>query len=140
MVADRDLLAAAMLERMAVERKAELDRGISLVGPHRDELVLTLGPLPAKGYASHGESWSFALALRLAAYDLLRSETDRAASRCWSSTTCSPSSTTTGASGWPPWWPAPSRCWSPRPSPSDVPEALAGARVDVMGSEVRRIT
>ena len=57
-------------------RKAELERGITLVGPHRDELVLKLGPLPAKGYASHGESWSFALALKLAAYDLLRAETD----------------------------------------------------------------
>jgi len=46
------------------------------VGPHRDELVLTLGPLPVKGYASHGESWSFALALRLASYDLLRAGGD----------------------------------------------------------------
>ena len=59
-----------------MRRKAELERGVSLVGPHRDDLVLKLGPLPAKGYASHGESWSFALALRLAAYDLLRAETD----------------------------------------------------------------
>ena len=55
-------------------RRAELERGISLVGPHRDDLVLTLGPMPAKGYASHGESWSFALALRLASYELLRSD------------------------------------------------------------------
>jgi DNA replication and repair protein RecF len=46
------------------------------VGPHRDELTLTLGPLPAKGYASHGESWSFALALRLASYELLRAGGD----------------------------------------------------------------
>ena len=76
LVADKELLAAALLERMATERKAELDRGISLVGPHRDELLLKLGPLPAKGYASHGESWSFALALRLASYDLLRAESD----------------------------------------------------------------
>jgi DNA replication and repair protein RecF len=45
-----------------------------LVGPHRDDLVLTLGELPAKGYASHGESWSLALALRLSAYDLLRGD------------------------------------------------------------------
>jgi DNA replication and repair protein RecF len=45
-----------------------------LVGPHRDDLLLTLGDLPAKGYASHGESWSYALALRLAAYDLLRAD------------------------------------------------------------------
>ena len=48
--------------------------GSRLVGPHRDELRLGLGPMPAKGYASHGESWSFALALRLAAYDLLSAD------------------------------------------------------------------
>jgi len=53
-------------------RDNEIERGISLVGPHRDDVVLTLGELPAKGYASHGESWSFALGLRLAAYQLLR--------------------------------------------------------------------
>ena len=53
-------------------RSAEVERGVSLVGPHRDDVVLTLGALPAKGYASHGESWSFALGLRLAAYQLLR--------------------------------------------------------------------
>ena len=53
-------------------RSSEIERGISLVGPHRDDLVLSLGELPAKGYASHGESWSFALGLKLAAYRLLR--------------------------------------------------------------------
>jgi DNA replication and repair protein RecF len=53
-------------------RSAEIERGISLVGPHRDDVVLSLGDLPAKGYASHGESWSFALGLKLAAYRLLR--------------------------------------------------------------------
>jgi DNA replication and repair protein RecF len=47
---------------------------VTLVGPHRDDIVLTLGELPAKGYASHGESWSYALGLRLAAYELLRTE------------------------------------------------------------------
>lgn len=55
-------------------RKQEIERGVTLVGPHRDDLVLKLGRLPAKGYASHGESWSYALALRLASYDLLRAE------------------------------------------------------------------
>jgi DNA replication and repair protein RecF len=55
-------------------RKQEIDRGVTLVGPHRDDLVLKLGQLPAKGYASHGESWSYALSLRLASYDLLRAE------------------------------------------------------------------
>ena len=56
-------------------RPKELERGITLVGPHRDDLVLMLGTLPAKGYASHGESWSYALALRLASIALLRAET-----------------------------------------------------------------
>jgi DNA replication and repair protein RecF len=63
-----------LMQAMADKRKEELDRGVSLVGPHRDDVLLTLGPVPAKGYASHGESWSFALALRLASYDLLRAE------------------------------------------------------------------
>ncbi len=56
----------------ARRQSEELDRGVCLVGPHRDELALQLGELPARGYASHGESWSFALGLRLAAYQLLR--------------------------------------------------------------------
>ena len=60
-----------LLEAMAALRSKEIERGVCLVGPHRDDLVLTLGGLPAKGYASHGESWSFALALRLASYRLL---------------------------------------------------------------------
>lgn len=73
-------LTEALLAELERRRKDELDRGISLVGPHRDELLLTLGDddlrLPVKGYASHGESWSFALALRLASYDLLRADGD----------------------------------------------------------------
>ena len=67
--------------RLREARPAEVERGVTLVGPHRDDLSLLLGDLPAKGYASHGESWSFALALRLAAYDLLRAEGDRAGAR-----------------------------------------------------------
>ena len=69
--AGQDLLEAQLLEAMSRMRRQELERGVSLVGPHRDDLVLTLGGLPAKGYASHGESWSFALSLRLACYELL---------------------------------------------------------------------
>ncbi|RXZ71469.1 DNA replication/repair protein RecF [Agromyces albus] len=53
-------------------RPKELERGVTLAGPHRDDVVLLLNGLPAKGYASHGESWSFALALRLASAELLR--------------------------------------------------------------------
>lgn len=81
---DRDALVDALLAEVVRRRNDELDRGLSLVGPHRDELLLTLGHgpgeegmrLPVKGYASHGESWSFALALRLASYDLLRADGD----------------------------------------------------------------
>jgi DNA replication and repair protein RecF len=139
LVADKDLLAAALLDRMAAERKAELERGISLVGPHRDELVLKLGPLPAKGYASHGESWSFALALRLASYDLLRAEADSGGEpvlvlddvfaelddhrrgRLAAMVAGAEQVLVTAA------------------VPGDVPELLTGARVDVMGAEVRRV-
>ncbi|WP_148615452.1 DNA replication/repair protein RecF [Nocardioides rubriscoriae] len=97
---DRGELAQALLAELGRRRNDELDRGVCLVGPHRDDLLLSLGQsvpqslpatgegigeglgegtgtrLPVKGYASHGESWSFALALRLASYDLLRSEGD----------------------------------------------------------------
>jgi DNA replication and repair protein RecF len=66
--------AAGFREALVRLRRSELDRGITLVGPHRDDLVLELNGLPAKGYASHGESWSFALALKLASATLLRRE------------------------------------------------------------------
>lgn len=65
---------AALLDALARRRDAELERGVCLVGPHRDDLELRLGDQPAKGFASHGESWSMALALRLGAYELLRSD------------------------------------------------------------------
>ena len=71
-VPEMDELHDELLASLEAVRANEVERGISLVGPHRDDVVLTLGPLPAKGYASHGESWSFALGLRLAAYQLLR--------------------------------------------------------------------
>jgi DNA replication and repair protein RecF len=71
---DREFLEAALLAALAARRDAELERGMCLVGPHRDELELRLGDQPAKGFASHGESWSFAVALRLAAYELLRAD------------------------------------------------------------------
>ncbi|QIS16943.1 DNA replication/repair protein RecF [Nocardia terpenica] len=66
-------LEAILLRELAAARGRELERGVCLVGPHRDDLELMLGSAPAKGFASHGESWSFALALRLAAFELLRS-------------------------------------------------------------------
>jgi DNA replication and repair protein RecF len=72
--ADVAELEEALLAEIARVRPQEVERGVCLVGPQRDELELILGDTPAKGYASHGESWSFALALRLGAYDLLRDD------------------------------------------------------------------
>ncbi|KRE27266.1 recombinase RecF [Mycobacterium sp. Soil538] len=72
--ADVEVFEAALLDALSRRRDAELERGVCLVGPHRDDLDLRLGDQPTKGFASHGESWSMALALRLAAYELLRTE------------------------------------------------------------------
>jgi len=72
--ADPEKLALALRDALAARRRAELERAVCLVGPHRDDLELRIGGLPARGYASHGESWSLALALRLAGYQLLRGE------------------------------------------------------------------
>lgn len=71
-------LTSRMVAAMQRLRRQELDRGVCLVGPHRDDLVLGIGDLPAKGYASHGESWSLALALRMGAFELLRAEAGEA--------------------------------------------------------------
>ncbi len=65
-------LVIAMKEKLQERQQDELDRGLSLVGPHRDDMEIFIGELPAKGYASHGESWSVALALKLASFDLLK--------------------------------------------------------------------
>jgi DNA replication and repair protein RecF len=67
----RDLVVA-MKEKLQEKQQDELDRGLTLVGPHRDDMEVMIGELPAKGYASHGESWSVALALKLASFDLLK--------------------------------------------------------------------
>ncbi len=69
-------IEATMRDALRQARPGELERGVCLVGPHRDELELRVGELPTRGYASHGESWSLALALRLAAYELLRADGD----------------------------------------------------------------
>jgi DNA replication and repair protein RecF len=73
-VPDVEVLQGALLEELGRLRPQELDRGVTLVGPHRDDLVLGLGELPVRGYASHGEGWSVALALRLGSYELLRAD------------------------------------------------------------------
>ena len=72
----RAAISAAFVAALRARREEEKRRGVTLVGPHRDELALSVGTMPVKGYASHGESWSYALALRLASYELLRSDGD----------------------------------------------------------------
>src|SRR5262249_4817974 len=72
--ADREFWAAALLAALLARHEGETERGMCLFGPHRDDLELRLGDHPAKSFASHGESWSFAVALRLAAYELLRAD------------------------------------------------------------------
>ncbi len=72
--ASEQALSELLLAELARLRPQELERGVTLAGPHRDDLVLSIGDLPAKGYASQGESWSLALALRLASYEVLRDD------------------------------------------------------------------
>jgi DNA replication and repair protein RecF len=136
LAADRDVLSAALLDASGRMRREEIERGISLVGPHRDDLVLGLGPMPAKGYASQGEAWSFALALKLASYELLRmlgddpvlllddvfAELDGGRRDRLAQHVARAEQVLVTAA-----------------VPADVPEGLAGARVDVMGGELRRI-
>lgn len=74
LVADAAMLEEGLLEALGRVRRQEVERGVCLVGPHRDELEIRLGEGPAKGYASHGESWALALALRLGSYRLLQSD------------------------------------------------------------------
>ncbi|WP_305093213.1 DNA replication/repair protein RecF [Prescottella sp. R16] len=71
---DVELLEASFLHELSVMRQREIERGVCLVGPHRDDLELFLGDQPAKGFASHGESWSYALSMRLGAFFLLRDD------------------------------------------------------------------
>ena len=69
-----DLIRTLLAERIQARHGEEIARGVCLVGPHRDDIALSLGSLPVKGYASHGEGWSYALALRLASVDLLQED------------------------------------------------------------------
>ncbi len=130
------LIEAALLAELARMRKAELDRGVNLVGPHRDDLELRLGELPVRGYASHGEGWSAALSLRLGSYDLLRSEgaepvlilddvfaeLDVARREQLALVAAKAEQALITAA-----------------VPTDVPERLQGARFDVHDGEVRRV-
>lgn len=71
---DTGIIEATLLTELASKRQREIERGLSLVGPHRDDLELYLGGQPAKGFASHGETWSFALSMRIGEFNLLRSD------------------------------------------------------------------
>jgi DNA replication and repair protein RecF len=134
--ASREVVEAALLAQAAASRVDELDRGVCLVGPHRDDLLLRLGPLPARGYASHGEAWAYALGLRLAAYDLLAADGAQPVlllddvfaeldvgrrERLAQLVRHAEQVIVTAA------------------VPEDVPESLDGARFDVMAGEVRRV-
>jgi DNA replication and repair protein RecF len=130
------VLAAALLAELARRRDDELDRGVSLVGPHRDDLVLSIGDLPARGYASHGESWSLALALRLASFELLRADSDDPVlilddvfAELDSDRRDRLAELVCGAE----------QVLVTAAVPQDVPEILAGARYDVMDGSVRRV-
>jgi DNA replication and repair protein RecF len=131
----REVLADALLAEAAERRGEELDRGVSLVGPHRDDLVLSIGPLPAKGYASQGESWSFALALRLGSFDLLRADGDDPVlvlddvfSELDTNRRSRLAELVSGAE----------QVLVTAAVPEDVPEVLSGARFDVRDGEVHR--
>ncbi|MDQ1749544.1 MAG: replication and repair protein RecF [Pseudonocardiales bacterium] len=135
-IPDVAVLSAVLLSELARVRSQELERGVTLIGPHRDDLDLSLNGLPLRGYASHGEGWSAALALRLACYDLLSSDgaepvlilddvfaeldtarRDQLASIAAKAEQVLISSAVVG----------------------DVPEQLVGARYDVADGEVRRV-
>ncbi|MBA3741694.1 DNA replication/repair protein RecF [Sporichthya sp.] len=139
LVPDRDLLSAQLLEAISAARSQELDRGVSLVGPHRDDLVLQLGPLPTRGYASHGESWSYALALRLASYNLLRESGDTGMDPVlilddvFAELDAERRQRLARLVG------TAEQVLITAAVPADVPEELAGARYDVMAGEVRRV-
>ncbi len=133
------LLEAALLAELARVRPNELERGVNLVGPQRDDLALSLGELPVRGYASHGESWSVALALRLGSFELLSSDHtsggspvlilddvfaeldgERREHLAWVADQAEQTLITAAVAG-------------------DVPEGLLGSRYDVFGGEVYRV-
>jgi len=132
----RNVLQAALLAELARVRGQEVERGVNLVGPHRDDLELRLNELPLRGYASHGEGWSAALALRLACYDLLRVEgaepvliLDDVFAEL-DATRREQLAIIAGKA---------EQVLISAAVVSDVPESLSGARFDVTDGEVRRV-
>jgi DNA replication and repair protein RecF len=136
---DVDLLEAALLAELARMRPAELERGVNLVGPHRDDLDLGLGELPLRGYASHGESWSAALSLRLGSYELLRADYPAGAEPVlvlddvFAELDVNRREQLALVAG------KAEQAIVTAAVPSDVPEQLQGARFDVHDGEVRRV-
>ncbi len=132
---DRDDLAALLLTELTRLRSQEVDRGISLVGPHRDDLQLSLGPSVARGFASHGESWSYALALRLASYDLLCSDGGEPVlilDDVFAELDTGRRERLAGLVG------TAEQLLVTAAVPADVPAVLQGARFEVTGGQVRR--
>jgi DNA replication and repair protein RecF len=132
----RDVLSAALLAELARLRPSETDRGITLVGPHRDDLELVIGALPARGYASHGESWSAALALKLASYDLLTADGGEPVlilDDVFAELDTTRRTRLAALAG------KAEQVLITAAVAADVPEELQGARYDVYGGEVRRV-
>jgi DNA replication and repair protein RecF len=133
------LLEAALLAELARVRPAELERGVNLIGPHRDDLELRLGELAVRGYASHGESWSSALALRLGSYELLRAEHRSGGSPVlvlddvFAELDASRREQLARVAA------KAEQCLITAAVATDVPELLLGSRYDVFDGEVRRV-
>lgn len=134
--ADTAVLEAALLTELGRVRTQEIERGFSLVGPHRDDLELMLGGMPAKGYASHGESWSFALALRVASYRLLTEDgaepvllLDDVFAELDAQRRARLAALVAGAE----------QVLVTAAVPADVPAELSGVRFDVREGEVKRV-
>jgi DNA replication and repair protein RecF len=136
---DPDLLEAALLAELARMRPAELERGVNLVGPHRDDLDLGLGELAVRGYASHGESWSTALSLRLGSFELLRADYPEGAEPVlvlddvFAELDVNRREQLALVAG------KAEQAIITAAVPSDVPEQLQGARFDVHEGQVRRV-
>jgi DNA replication and repair protein RecF len=133
---DPERLAAALRTELTRLRPQEVERGVTLVGPHRDDLEIHLGDLPIRGYASHGESWSTVLALRLASYDLLRSEGAEPVlilDDVFAELDVSRRAQLAEIAG------QAEQVLITVAVAEDVPDGLRGARFDVSGGEVRRV-
>ena len=133
--ADAARLADGLRAALAAARGEELERGVCLVGPHRDDLELRIGDLPARGYASHGESWSMALALRLSAFEALRGGGDDPVlllDDVFAELDTGRRERLAGLVG------GAEQVLVTAAVPADVPAALHGARFDVGGGKVTR--